>query len=179
VAVPWQFDLQQSNIGNVSVNNVESDSPGGILMNNWRDDQLTPNVDRFSRGGNSVTLLHDGLAGGTIDVNRYTCTAVVSQTGAFRIIAGTGTGAGFRSRNGQFDLEALFSWDLLRKHSRAQVCPLSFLSDGRILRILASNSQSGLPQPTFVDVAVQGRADLVRTRPVIRPFAPTASPVSS
>lgn len=171
VTTPWQFDLQQSDIGLINVNDVEATSP--IRAQAWRDVQLSPTLDKFVRGPNSVTLRHDSIGLADITVNRYTCTVTLDQpNGRFRIVNGTGTGAGFQSFNGRFDLTAEFSWNLVRGH-----CPLAFLSSQFILRQLANGGHL-LPQPSFDDVAVQGRAQLVRSAP-IHIFAPTASPDDS
>jgi len=180
VAVPWQFDLQQSDIGllapavPIHVNDVES-GPTGILMRNWTDVQLSPTVDRFQRGPNSVTLRHDSLFGAVLTENLRTCTVTLDQdNGRFRIIAGTGTGAGLRSLNGRFDLRAMLRLPL---RPRTGVCPLAFVSSRSVLRFLVYNTNV-LPSPTFADVSVQGRADLVRAVP-IHIFTPTASPAAT
>jgi hypothetical protein len=181
VAVPWQFDLQQSDIGllapavAINVNDVES-GPTGILMRNWTDVQLSPTVDRFQRGPNSVTLRHDSLFGAVLTENIRTCTVTLDQdNGRFRIIAGTGTGAGFRSFNGRFDLRAMLSFPL---RPRTGFCPLAFVGRYALLQFIVNNASVGLPAPTFVDVSVQGRADIVRVRP-LHIFAPTASPTDT
>jgi len=170
----WTFDVQQSDIAGLAVDDVEGQ--GAIPMTRWADIQLSNNVDRFQRGPNSVTLWHDGLDLASIDVNRYTCTVAFNQPdGRFRIIAGTGTGAGLRSLNGRFDLEGLISFPLVGGHPRyghdggLRVCPLAFLSDGRILRLILLGR--GLPAPTFTDFSVQGRAQVfaVPVRPVPYP----------
>ena len=176
--VPWQFDLQQSDIGliapavAINVNDVESGRTG-IIMRNWRDVQLSPNVDRFQRGPNSVTLAHDSLFGAVLSRNLRTCTVTLDQpNGRFRIIAGTGTGANLRSFGGRFDLQAMLSFPLLRNG----LCPLAFVGRFALLRFLVFNAHVGLPAPTFADVAVQGRADLLSTTPPIHIFTPTAPP---
>jgi hypothetical protein len=176
VATPWQFDLEQSDIGSspalhFAVNDVESGNTG-ILMRNWHDVQLSPNVDKFVRGANSVTIRHDSLLGAVASENARTCTVTLDQNnGRFRILAGTGTGAGIRSLGGRFDLVALLSFPL----DRYGRCSLRGLSLRHIVRAINSGGPSVLPVPSFVDVAVQGRADLVRVAP-IHIFAPTASP---
>jgi hypothetical protein len=169
---PWTFDLQQSDIAGLAVNDVEG--AGAIPMSRWTDTQLAPDVDRFSLGGNSVTLLHDPLP--VPDVNLRTCTVTFSQpAGRFRIIAGTGTGAGLRSLGGQFDLTGLVSFPLVGKHRYGgglMVCPLRFLSPGTILRVIESGVPvRGLPAPVFTDFAVQGSADVFRV-PVRVPVVP-------
>jgi len=179
--VPWQFDLQQSDIGllapavPIHVNDVESGNTG-ILMRNWTDVQLSPTVDRFQRGPNSVTLRHDSLFGAVLTENLRTCTVTLDQpNGRFRIIAGTGTGAGLLSRGGRFDLQAMLSFPL---RPRTGVCPLAFVGRYALLRFIILNASVGLPNPTFVDVGVQGRADLVRAVP-LHIFSPTASPTAT
>ena len=174
VVTPWQFDLQQSDIGrspalNITVNDVESGNTG-IIMRNWRDVQLSPNVDKFVRGPNSVTLWHESLLRAVASENARTCSVTLDQdNGRFRIIAGTGTGAGIRSLGGRFDLRALLSFPL----DRYGRCSLRGLSLRQIVRAVNSGGPSVIPVPTFTDVAVQGRADLVRVRPV-HVFAPSA-----
>ena len=174
-ATPWQFDLEQSDIGAVHVNDVEATGP--ILAHAWTDTQLSPNVDKFSLGANSVTLRHDSLLGARISENLRTCTVTLDQpNGRFRIIAGTGTGAHFVSLNGRFDLQAMFSFPLITRHHRT-VCPLVFVNRFVLLRELALNGPVNLPAPTFDNVSVQGRADLLRVIPHV--FAPTASPTET
>jgi hypothetical protein len=170
-----------SSTGGLNVNDVESDSPGGILMHLWTDTQLTPNVDRFAdTHGDSVTLWHDSIGLADVEVNLRVCSVALDQAGRFRIINGTGTGAGIRSLGGQFTLRGLFSFDLVRQHryghDRAMICPLAFLSPHQVVRDIVRGS--GLPRPTFDAVDVQGRADLVRVHPV-HIFAPTASPAET
>jgi hypothetical protein len=177
----WLFDVQQSDIAGLAVDDVEG--TGAIPMSRWIDVQLSDNVDRFQRGPNSVTLWHDGLDLAALTVNRYTCTVTFDQPdGRFRILSGTGTGAGLRSVNGRFDLTGLISFPLVFKHRHEiglSVCPLVFLGDGTILRLILAGR--GLPAPTFTDFSVQGRAQVfaVPTRvPVPYPtktyYAPAA-----
>lgn len=179
VTTPWQFDVQQSDIGrapglNITVNNVDS-GPTGIIMRNWTDvNGPNPFIDTFRRGPNSVTLFHSPIGLATFDVNLRTCTLALDQTGQFRIINGTGTGARFTSRGGQFRLNGMLSWDL----NRRGVCPLVFVSHRQLVRFVQNNANVGLPAPSFTDINVQGRADLTRT-PVVRPFAPSVSPSDS
>ena len=172
--VPWQFDLEQSDLGAVHVNDVEATFP--IVAHGWTDTQLSPNVDKFhDAAGDSVTVWHTSIAQSFVQENLRTCTVTLDQPrGFFRIIAGTGTGAHFRSLRGQFDLEAMFSFPL---RPRTGVCPLAFIGPRTVLRELTYGG-SLLPQPTFDDVAVQGRADLVRVAP-IHIFAPTVSPTDA
>lgn len=160
----WDFDLQLSDIAGLAVNDVEG--RGAILANRWRDITLSPNVDRFQLGGNSVTLLHDALP--VPDVNLNTCTITFSQPdGRFRILAGTGTAAGLRSLDGQFDLQGLISVQRIHRHLRyghddgLSVCPLSFLTPGQILRAVLYNRSLGAPV-VFSDFSVQGHARVFR-----------------
>jgi hypothetical protein len=150
----WQFDLQQSQIDVTQVNDV--DGFGAVPFNGWTDVQLSPNVDRFQRGGNSITLWHDSLPFPTVEAD--TCTINFDQNeGSFRVIAGTGIGAGWRSVNGRFNLRGVIS-----VRDRNGVCPLRFVSLGTILRDVEFNRP--LPgQVTFADFAVQGDAKLFRT----------------
>ena len=180
----WQFDLQQSDINALAVNDVEG--VGAIPMNRWTDTQLSPNVDRFSRGGNSVTIWHDALPEPTVELD--TCTINFDQNeGDFRILRGTGTGAGLRSVNGHFDLRGVISVRNVRvKHDRygrslATVCPLSFVSTRQILRDVLYNR----PLPgavTFNDFAVQGDAQVfrvpVRVKPYVSPTETVTEPAA-
>jgi hypothetical protein len=168
---PWQFDLQQSQIGAVSVNDVEATNP--LPAVGWTDDQLNPFVDRFHDAtGDSVTLRHTSIASANINVNLPTCTVTLDQIGRFSIIADTGTDAGFRSvpGSGTFDLNAMFSWNLVRGH-----CPLVRVSPRSILRELTLGGHR-LPAPSFNDVNVQGEALVFKVTPPIHIFTPTASP---
>jgi hypothetical protein len=183
----WEFDVQQSDIGGLAVNDVEG--RGAIPMSRWTDDQSSNNVDTFRLGGRFVTLWHDGLDQAAMDVNTYTCTVTFDQpNGRFRILRTGGLGAQLRSVNGQFDLQGELSFPLVSKHVRhgddsdVSVCPLSFLSRGQILRIILFGGRQ-LPEPVFSDFAVQGRAGVfaLPTRPVPHPtptktdtYAPTA-----
>lgn len=174
VRANWEFDVQQSNIGLLlptSVNRVEG--VGALPMDNWTDvNGSNPAIDTFRRGVNSVTLLHSPISQANIQVDRYTCTVKLDQTGRFRIIHGTGTGANLSSRNGQFELDGMLSFPLVRNN----VCVLRFVGTGAILRAI----QNGRPvlgvNPTFEDISVQGRALVTRTPVIVRPFAPVASP---
>jgi hypothetical protein len=172
---PWQFDLQESDIGTIHVNDVEATLP--LLAHGWTDTQLSPNVDKFHDAtGDSVTLRHDSIAGASEQVNLQTCTVTLDQpNGRFSILADTGTDAGFRSvpGSGHFDLNAMFSWSLVRGH-----CPLAFVSPRTILRDLAYGGGS-LPRPTFNDVNVQGEALVFNVSPPLHIFAPTVSPTDA
>jgi hypothetical protein len=174
-ATPWQFDLQQSDIGAIHVNDVEATLP--LLANGWTDTQLSPFRDKFHDAtGDSVTLRHDSIAGANVNVNLRTCTVTLDQTGQFSILADTGTDAGFRSvpGSGQFDLNAMFSWNLVRGH-----CPLAYLSPRAIVRDIV-NGGSLLPAPSYDNVSVQGEALVFRVTPPIHiftPVTPTVGPV--
>jgi hypothetical protein len=172
-ATPWQFDLQQSDIGAVHVNDFEATRP--LPATGWTDNQINPNLDKFSdTAGDSVTLRHTSIASANINVNLPTCTVTLDQLGRFVIVADTGTDAGFRSaRPGNFDLNAMFSFGLRHGH-----CPLAFLSPRTILRDLAYNG-NGLPQPTYDNVSVQGEGLVVQVAPPIHIFAPTVSPTDT
>jgi len=171
--VNWQFDLEQAQIGLHNLALVEGS--GAIPMTDWTDTQLTPNVDKFSLGPNSVTLWHDALPVPRIDLK--TCTVLFDQNGRFRVLNGTGTGAGFQSVNGTFELQALFSFAERARsghygHSSA-VCPLP--ANPFLVRHLILIG-SGLPAPVFSNVSVQGEALLFRVLQLPKVFAPTASP---
>jgi hypothetical protein len=154
-------------------------------MVDWQDNQVSPRIDVFSLGGNSVKLRHDSLFGADITVNRQTCTVTLDQpNGRFSILSGTGIGANKRSIDGRFDLQAMFSFAEVQRglygdnsvvpaHHRA-VCPLPS-STFAILRALVFNGH-GLPQPTFDNVSVQGQALVVSTRPFPHVFAPANTP---
>jgi hypothetical protein len=167
VVQPWQFDVQESSIGGVNVDDVEGS--GALLMHLWTDNQLSPVLDRFQLGANSVTLWHQALPLPAVDLR--TCTVTFDQQDArFAIVAGAGTGAHLRSLNGRFDLLGMVSFPLVRGR-----CPLAFISPFTIRSAIAHNRLgSTLPVPSFTDFAVQGRADVVRVTPV--PVTPAPSP---
>jgi hypothetical protein len=156
-------------------------------MSRWQETDLSPFTSRFSLGGNSVTLRHPRLPIPVI--NLRTCTATFDQEASFRIIAGTGTGAGLRVVPGTDDyiLRGLVSFDQINKrHHRASVCPLAFV-DPFLLRFLIEHNLAVAGQfPTLTDFDVQGNAQLVRVRPLPVPvptptgpghfFAPTGTP---
>lgn len=176
VVQPWQFDVQESSIGGINVDDVEG--TGALLMHLWHDNQLSPVLDKFQLGANSVTLWHEALPLPT--VNLRTCTVTFDQQDArFAIVAGTGTGAHLRSFGGRFNLLGMVSFPLVHRH-----CPLAFLSTYTIRSAIVHNRLgSVLPEPSFVDFAVQGRADVVRVTPrVVTPFpshpqyTPSATP---
>ena len=173
---PWQFDLQQSDIGGIHVNDVEGF--GRLAFANWTDTQLSPNLDRFSLGGNSLTLWHDALPDPSLDVKD--CTITFSQPdGRFRIVASTGVFAGVRSVNGTFNLQGLISlsevkvkkygrdyrWD----YGRATACPLQFLTPGRVRYLVEYNLPLGAPV-TFDDFAVQGEAGVFAVPVRVKPY---------
>lgn len=167
----WQFDLQLSNIGAVAVNNVEGF--GAIPMVAWTDTQLSPTLDKFSRGANFVVVRHAALP--FPSVNLRTCTLEFNQTARFRIVASGGTAARAVSRNGLYVLQGLLSFPYVRSHY-AQVCPLRFVNLFALLLALRSNSPTlpgNLPAPTFNDFGVQGDAQValaaVPTPPIVTP----------
>jgi len=178
----WQFDLQESQIGATSVNDVQGF--GALAFTGWSVDDQTPNLSRFSNTtGDSVTLWHDSLDLASLSENFQTCTVTFDQpNGRFRLVAGTGIGANLRSVNGRFDLQGMVSFPYINKWQKwggVQVCPLVFLSGDQI-RWIIENGKGGphfLPEPTFTDFSVQGESLLFRVRPI--PFAPTASPTDS
>ncbi len=188
----WQFDLQLSNIGAVNVNDVEG--VGAIPMVAWTDTQLSPTLDKFSRGGNFVVVRHAALP--FPSVNLTTCTLEFNQVAPFRIVASSN---GAISRNGLYVLQGLISFPYVNRHSQysdsqsrsihdKQVCPLRFVNLFALLQQLRGNSQNllGLPAPTFDDFGVQGDAQ-VSVRPVVTPtpypthtYAPaTVAPTTS
>lgn len=177
----WQFDVQQSNIGLLNTNDVEG--VGAIPMAAWLDTQLSPTLDRFSRGANSVTLRHAALPFPT--VNLRTCTLEFNQVAPFRVVAGTGTAAGAISRRGQYVLQGLISFPYVSKHrgygnQNAQVCPLQFVNLFSVLIAIQNNSPylPGLPRPTFTDFAVQG--DALVAVPLVSPiYTPTPYPTKT
>lgn len=174
VTANWTFDIQQSHIGLVLPTNVNRVEGAGLLpMNNWRDiANPNPAIDTFRQplSLNSVTILHSTLP--LPVVNTYTCSVTFNQTGRFRIIGGTGTGANLTSVNGQFVLDGMASYPLLRN----RVCVLQFVSPVTILRATEFGQPVLGVNPTFTDFSVQGRARVTRNVPVIRPFAPTVTP---
>lgn len=173
----WQFDLQLSNIGAVAVNNVEGF--GAIPMAAWTDTQLSPTLDKFSRGANFVVVRHAALP--FPFVNLRTCTLEFNQTARFHIVASGGTAAGAVSRNGQYVLQGLLSFPYVSKYrgnygNGAQVCPLRFVNLFALLYALQNNSPTlpgNLPAPTFNDFGVQGDAQVslnaVPTPPIVTP----------
>lgn len=179
VPANWTFDLSQLHVNrgpvlpDINVNNVEG--RGALLMRGWADVNGTnPRVDTFRLGANSVTLRHSPLRLANFTVNRYTCTVNINQTGRFVITNGTGTGANLRviRNSGQFELDGQLSFPLVR----GNVCVLRFVSLATIIRAAqAGNPVLGV-NPNLSSFSVQGRALVVRTAPVIRPFAPVASP---
>jgi hypothetical protein len=153
---------------------VEATLP--LLAHGWTDTQINPNVDKFSdTTGDSVTLRHDSIAGANINVNLRTCTVTLDQLGRFDIIADTGTDAGFRSipGSGTFDLNAMFSWNLVRGH-----CPLAYVSPRAIVRDIVTGGNR-LPAPSYDNVSVQGEALVFKVNPPIHIFAPTVSPTET
>lgn len=180
VAANWTFDGTQLNISrgpvlpDISVNNVEG--RGALLMRGWQDvNSPNPFIDTFRLGVNSVTLFHNPISQAAFQANPYTCTVKFDQTGRFRILNGTGTGANLRSRNGQFELNGLASYPLTRNG----LCVLRFVGLRTIIRAI----QNGTPllgvSPSEISVDFQGRALVTRTPVTIHPFAPTLTPTDS
>ena len=177
VRANWVFDGTQLFVNrgpvlpDLNVNNVEG--RGALLMRGWQDiNSPNPAIDTFRSGVNSVTLLHNPISQANFEVNRYTCTVKFDQTGRFFILRGTGTGAGLRSRNGQFELNGLASYPLIRN----RVCVLRLVSLRTIIRAV----QSGHPilgvSPSEFSVDFQGRALVTRHAPVVpRPFLTPSS----
>ena len=174
-AALWQFDFTGANIDGLVLNDVRGTSP--ILMSRWTETDLNPFVSRFSRGINSVTLRHNRLPLPVLNLD--TCTATFDQVGHFRIIAGTGTGAGFRVVPGTdtFILRGLVSLDFIpSRHHRASVCPLQFDNPWNVRNEIENNLPVAGQQPTLVDFDVQGNAQLVRVRPFPVPFPTPTGP---
>ena len=177
VRANWTFDGTQLFVNrgpvlpDLNVNNVEG--RGALLMRGWQDiNSPNPAIDTFRSGVNSITLLHNPISQANFEVNRYTCTVKFDQTGRFFILRGTGTGAGLRSRNGQFELNGLASYPLIRN----RVCVLRLVSLRTIIRAV----QSGHPilgvSPSEFSVDFQGRALVTRHAPVVpRPFLTPSS----
>ena len=170
----WQFDVQESAIGGINVNNVEGQ--GAIPMVAWFNTQNSQFQDTFSRGPNSVTIRHNPLPFPTVDT--VTCSVEFNQVSPFRIVHGTGTAAGAISRNGLLRLEALISYPYVSKwygYRNVQVCPLRFINPFTLLFFIRNNLPvPGLPTPTFTDFAVQG--DALVALPVQLPVQPTPYP---
>jgi hypothetical protein len=170
-AALWQFDFTGAQIDGLQLNDVRGVGP--IPMARWQETDLSPFTSKFFRGPNSVTLRHNRLP--VPDINVRTCTATFDQLGRFRIINGTGTGAGFRVvRPGIFILRGLLSFDRvqLRGH-RNSVCPLQFVSPFTLRTLVEHNNLRVAGQlPSLVDFDVQGNALLVRTTP----YVPTPTP---
>lgn len=191
VARSWTFDVQVSAFGPVVptlVNRV--DGVGAIPMDRWLNRDLSPNVSVFRspiNPLNSVTILHGSLPLPTVFLP--TCTLTFDQVTPFRIIAGTGTGAGLRSRGGLIRLNGLISFPFVNiRHGQygygygsRQVCPLQLFSIQRlrllVLQHLIFNTPFPVAQPTLLDFNAQGFAPRVfRVTPV--PYV-TPSPTYS
>jgi len=185
----WQFDFTGANIDGLQLNDVRG--VGAIPMSRWQETDNSPTTSTFSNGANSVKLRHNRLPLPVI--NLRTCTATFDQVGHFRIINGTGTGAGFRvvPFTDRYILRGLVSVDLVQ-HSGAYgrhntVCPLQFVSPWQVRASLENNRPVAGQAPTLVDFDVQGNAQLVRVRPLPTPtptgpghfFAPTVTPDQS
>lgn len=180
VRANWTFDGTQLFVNrgpvlpDLNINNVEG--RGALLMRGWQDvNSPNPAIDTFRLGINSVTLLHNPLSQANFQVDTYTCTVKFDQTGRFRILRGTGTGAGLQSRHGVFELNGLASYPLTRN----QVCVLRFVSLRTIVRAVQNGSPLLGVSPAEFSADFQGRALVTRTPVIIRPFAPTADPTDT
>lgn len=170
----WTFDLQETYIDGLSLNDVRG--RGAVTFNRWRnDDSITnPNLSRFFGPSGSLNLWHDNLLRARFSINPYTCSVDIAQPrGQFRILSGTGIGSGWRvvGNSGQFNLVAQFSYDLISKHRDGvvQVCPLALASPRTIIRSIAlGNGQVLGRDAATVDFSVQGRA-LLAHAPVVTP----------
>ena len=179
-AALWQFDFTGANIDGLQLNDVRG--VGAIPMSRWQETDNSPTTSTFSRGPNSVKLRHNRLPLPVINLN--TCTATFDQLGNFRIINGTGTGAGFRVVPGTdiYLLRGTVSVDMIQKrgyHNRRNlntVCPLQFLSPGQLRADLESNRPIAGQIPTLVDFDVQGNAQLARVNPVPVPVPTPTGP---
>jgi len=163
----WLFDVQDSTIGGVTVNNVEG--TGAIPMVNWLLSGPS-SLRTFRLLGNSVTIRSAPLPFPSI--NLATCTVTFNQVTPFAIVAGTGIAAGARSQNGQLVLQDLVSYPYVQRgYKGQQFCPLRFVSVFTILAALrAGHPVPGLPTPTFQDLSIQGFANVtLRTAP--KPYA--------
>lgn len=187
-AVLWQFDFTGANIDGLQFNDVRG--VGAIPMSRWTETDLSPNTSRFALGTNSVTLRHNRLPLPVINLN--TCTATFDQLGNFRIINGTGTGAGLLVVPGtdEYLLRGTVSVDLIQRrghhvrHNRNTVCPLQFATPFQVRSAVETNGRIAGQLPSLTDFDVQGNAQLVRVRPLPVPsptgpghfFAPTVTP---
>jgi len=183
-AALWQFDFTGANIDGLQLNDVRGTGP--IPMTRWQETDNSPFTSTFSNGANSVQLRHNRLPLPVLNIPL--CTATFDQLGTFRIINGTGTGAGFRVVPGtsQYILRGLVSVDRINLRHRT-VCPLQFVSPWQVRASLENNQRIAGQVPALVDFDVQGNAQLVRVRPLPTPtptgpghfFAPTANPDES
>ena len=184
----WQFDFTGANIDGLQLNDVRGTAP--ILMSRWTEQDLTPRISKFSRGPNSVTLRHNRLPLPTLRLD--TCTATFDLNGNFRVIAGTGTGAGFRVVPGtdNYIVRGTVSVDKVtrhrygHRHDAVSVCPLQFVSPFQVRAAVEANGPVAGQLPTLSDFDVQGNAQLVRISPLPTPsptgpghfFAPSVNP---
>ena len=182
----WQFDFTGANIDGLSLNDVRGTSP--ILMSRWSEQDLNPFTSRFTSPNhlNSVTLRHNRLP--LPNINLSTCTATFDQLGNFRIINGTGTGAGFRVVPGTdiYLLRGTVSVDRVARRGYYgrhlnTVCPLQFTTPWQVRANVESNGLAA----SLTDFDIQGNAQLVRINPLPAPyptgpghFAPTVNPVN-
>jgi hypothetical protein len=136
---------------------------GPIRFDTGTDQTLSPTLDRFSQGGNSVLIHHEALGGVTVD--RATCTLLLDQQDLPWWINGGGTGVDRGALAvGLYDLRGIFSFP-----TRNFQCTLPFgLTPARAAWDL--NHNVGLPDPLMFDVSVQaaGASELrvVEPRPV-------------
>jgi hypothetical protein len=183
----WQFDFTGANIDGLQLNDVRGVGP--IPMSRWTETDNSPTRSTFTSpsGTSSVTLRHNRLPLPVINLG--TCTATFDQIGTFRIVNGTGTGAGFRVVPGtsEFILRGIISFDQFNlRHHRTSVCPLVFVNPWTLRQRVENNDLTLLGQlASLVDFDVQGNAQLARviTLPVPTPtptnphfFAPNVSP---
>lgn len=190
-AAQWQFDFTSAAIDGLTLNDVRGTAP--IVMSRWTETDNTPTTSTFSRGPNSVKLRHNRLPLPAINLN--TCTATFDQLGNFRIINGTGTGAGFAVVPGTdiYLLRGVVSLDFIQKrgyhsrHGNNTVCPLQLVTPGQVRAELEANGPVAGQLPSLVDFDVQGNAKLIRTIPLPTPsptgpshfFAPATNPAGS
>lgn len=197
-AALWQFDFTGSQIDGLQLNDVRG--VGAIAFTRWQEQDINPFVSKFFSpvSNNSVTLLHNRLP--LPDFNIGTCTATFDQVGQFKIIAGTGIGAGLRvvPFTSRYILRGTVSFDRIAKHGYgpgnygghfATVCPLQFVSPWTLRFLVEHNNlQLSGELASLVDFDVQGNARLVRVTPLPVPtptgtpghfFAPAVTPTNS
>jgi hypothetical protein len=188
-AALWQFDFTGATIDGLQLNDVRGTAP--ILMSRWTEQDLTPRISKFTSPNhlNSVTLRHNRLPLPTLRLD--TCTATFDLNGNFRIINGTGTGAGFRVVpdtdnylvRGTVSVDRIVRHRYGHRHDAVSVCPLQFVSPFQVRAAVEANGPVAGQLPSLVDFDVQANALLVRTRQLPTPyptgpghFTPTISP---